>query len=36
MRLRGSMIFVRDIDRMTDFYKDGVGLRFIPFLSNGE
>jgi len=30
------MIFVRDIDRMTDFYKDGVGLRFIPFLSNGE
>ena len=36
MRLRGSVIFVHDIDRMTDFYKDGLGLRFIPFLSNGE
>ena len=30
MELRRAIIFVKDIDRMTAFYRDGLGLRVIP------
>ena len=30
MELRSAMIFVKDIDRMTAFYRDGLGLRVLP------
>ena len=30
MQLRHTMIFAKDMDRMTAFYRDGVGLRLIP------
>jgi len=30
MQLRQAMIFAKDMDRMTAFYRDGVGLRLIP------
>jgi catechol 2,3-dioxygenase-like lactoylglutathione lyase family enzyme len=30
MELRIAMIFVKDLDRMTAFYRDGLGLRVLP------
>ena len=30
MKLRRTMIFVKDLARMTAFYRDGLGLRLIP------
>ena len=30
MELRRAMIFAKDMDRMTAFYRDGLGLRLIP------
>ena len=30
MKLGQAMIFVKDIERMTHFYRDGVGLAAIP------
>lgn len=30
MKLRQAMIFAKDMDRMTAFYRDGLGLREIP------
>jgi catechol 2,3-dioxygenase-like lactoylglutathione lyase family enzyme len=30
MELRRAMIFAKDMDRMTAFYRDGFGLRLIP------
>lgn len=32
MRLRGPMLFVKDLERMTQFYADGVGLTMLPDL----
>jgi catechol 2,3-dioxygenase-like lactoylglutathione lyase family enzyme len=29
MRLKMAMIFVKDVDRMTAFYRDGLGLRHL-------
>ena len=29
MELRTAMIFVKDLDRMTAFYRDGLGLRVL-------
>ena len=34
MQLRLPMIFAKDLERMTAFYRDGVGLRFLPDRSN--
>ncbi|MFN8633184.1 MAG: VOC family protein [Chloroflexota bacterium] len=30
MQLRRPIIFAKDLQRMTAFYRDGVGLRFVP------
>jgi catechol 2,3-dioxygenase-like lactoylglutathione lyase family enzyme len=30
MELRRAMIFVKDMARMTAFYRDGIGLRLLP------
>jgi catechol 2,3-dioxygenase-like lactoylglutathione lyase family enzyme len=30
MELRLAMIFAKDMDRMTAFYRDGLGLRLLP------
>jgi predicted enzyme related to lactoylglutathione lyase len=30
MELRRAMIFVKDMERMTAFYRDGMGLRLLP------
>ena len=30
MELQSAMIFVKDIERMTTFYRDGLGLRVLP------
>jgi catechol 2,3-dioxygenase-like lactoylglutathione lyase family enzyme len=30
MRLQCSIIFAKDIERMTAFYRDGLGLRVLP------
>ncbi|HXI56125.1 MAG TPA: VOC family protein [Polyangia bacterium] len=30
MELRRTMIFAKDLDRMTAFYRDGLGLRLLP------
>jgi catechol-2,3-dioxygenase len=30
MQLRQAMIFAKDMERMTAFYRDGLGLRVIP------
>jgi catechol 2,3-dioxygenase-like lactoylglutathione lyase family enzyme len=30
MELRMAMIFVKDMARMTAFYRDGIGLRLLP------
>ena len=30
MELRHAMIFAKDMERMTAFYRDGIGLRVLP------
>ncbi len=30
MKLRMAMVFAKDMQRMTAFYRDGLGLRFLP------
>jgi len=30
MELKAALIFVKDIERMTAFYRDGLGLRVLP------
>lgn len=30
MELKGALIFVKDLERMTAFYRDGLGLRVLP------
>jgi catechol 2,3-dioxygenase-like lactoylglutathione lyase family enzyme len=30
MRLKLAMIFVKDVERMTAFYRDGLGLQHLP------
>lgn len=30
MKLRRALIFAKDMERMTAFYRDGLGLRLIP------
>ncbi len=30
MKLRMAMVFAKDMQRMTAFYRDGIGLCFLP------
>jgi predicted enzyme related to lactoylglutathione lyase len=36
MLLRRPIIFAKDLKRMTAFYRDGVGLRFVPECSTEQ